>query len=57
MIILIADDEIYMVEYIKTLVEWEHYGFDQILTAAGGSMTRVSWTACESSSSVFIKDI
>ena len=38
MTVLIADDEIYMVEYIRTLVEWERYGFDQILTAAGGSM-------------------
>ncbi len=38
MTVLIADDEIYMVEYIKALVEWECYGFDRILTAAGGSL-------------------
>lgn len=38
--VLIADDEPYMIEYIKRLVDWESYGFCQVLTAKGGSMAR-----------------
>ncbi|HJC24539.1 MAG TPA: response regulator [Candidatus Eisenbergiella merdavium] len=38
--LLIADDEIYMLDYLKKLVDWEAYGFDQIFTAGGGSLAR-----------------
>lgn len=40
MTVLIVDDESYMIEYIKTLVDWDSYGFDRVLTAAGGSLAR-----------------
>ncbi len=40
MMVLIVDDEPYMIEYIKKLVDWESYGFTQVLTAKGGSMAR-----------------
>lgn len=36
--VLIVDDEPYMIEYIKKLVDWESYGFDQVITAKGGSI-------------------
>ncbi|WMJ86277.1 response regulator transcription factor [Anaerocolumna sp. MB42-C2] len=38
--VLIVDDEPYMIEYIKKLVDWRNYGFCQVLTAKGGSMAR-----------------
>lgn len=38
MTVLIADDEMYMVDYIKNLVDWKAYGFDRVLTAGGGSL-------------------
>lgn len=38
--LLIADDELYMAEYIQKLVDWKEYGFDQVFTANGGSMAR-----------------
>lgn len=38
--VLIADDEVYMLEYLKKLVDWESYGFSQVLTASGGSLAR-----------------
>lgn len=38
--VLIVDDEPYMIEYIKKLVDWESYGFCQVLTAKGGSIAR-----------------
>ncbi len=38
--VLIVDDEPYMIEYIKKLVDWGSYGFRQVLTAKGGSMAR-----------------
>lgn len=40
MVVLIVDDESYMVEYIKELVDWSEYGFDRVLTAGGGSLAR-----------------
>ena len=40
MTVLIVDDESYMVEYMKSLVDWKAYGFDQILTARGGGLAR-----------------
>lgn len=40
MTVLIVDDERYMVEYMKTLVDWNAYGFDRVLTAGGGSLAR-----------------
>jgi len=40
MIVLIVDDEIYMVAYIRKLIEWETYGFEKVLTAQGGSRAR-----------------
>jgi two-component system sensor histidine kinase YesM len=40
MMVLIVDDEPYMIEYIKKLVDWGSYGFTQVLTAKGGSMAR-----------------
>lgn len=40
MMVLIVDDEPYMIEYIKKLVDWKSYGFTQVLTAKGGSMAR-----------------
>lgn len=38
--VLIADDENYMLEYLKKLVDWSTYGFEQVLTAGGGSLAR-----------------
>ena len=38
--LLIADDELYMAEYIQKLVDWRDYGFDQVFVANGGSMAR-----------------
>lgn len=38
--VLIVDDESYMLEYLKTLTDWEALGFSQVLTARGGSMAR-----------------
>lgn len=38
--VLIVDDEIYMLDYLKSLVDWETYGFSKVLTARGGSMAR-----------------
>lgn len=38
--VLIVDDESYMIDYIKTLVDWNKYGFDTVLTATGGSLAR-----------------
>ena len=40
MTVLIVDDEAYMVEYMKDLVEWKEYGFDRVLTATGGSLAK-----------------
>lgn len=40
MTVLIVDDERYMIEYMKTLVDWAAYGFDRVLTAGGGSLAR-----------------
>ena len=40
MTVLIVDDESYMVEYMKNLVDWKSYGFDQVLTARGGGLAR-----------------
>lgn len=40
MTVLIVDDEPYMVDYMKTLVDWEKYGFQKVLTAGGGSLAR-----------------
>lgn len=38
--VLIVDDELYMVEYIRKLIDWESYGFDTVMTAKGGSLAR-----------------
>lgn len=38
--VLIVDDEPYMIEYIKKLVDWDNYGFCQVMTAKGGSIAR-----------------
>ena len=40
MTVLIVDDEAYMVEYMKDLVDWKGYGFDRVLTATGGSLAK-----------------
>lgn len=40
MTVLIVDDETYMVDYLKTIVDWNVYGFDQVLTAGGGSLAK-----------------
>lgn len=40
MTVLIVDDEVYMTDYIKKLVDWEQYGFDKVLTAGGSSLAR-----------------
>lgn len=40
MTVLIVDDEAYMTEYLKSLVDWDAYGFDRVLTAAGGSLAK-----------------
>lgn len=45
--VLIVDDEPYMIEYIKKLVDWENYGFYQVLTAKGGSMARDLLQECQ----------
>ena len=38
--VLIVDDEMYMVDYIRKLIDWESYGFDTVLTAKVGSLAR-----------------
>ncbi|MDO4621053.1 MAG: response regulator [Lachnospiraceae bacterium] len=38
--VLIVDDEPFMVDYLETLVEWEKLGYDEVITAKGGSMAR-----------------
>ena len=38
--VLIVDDEPYMVDYLRKLVDWEQYGFEHVYTAGGGSMAR-----------------
>ena len=38
--ILIVDDEPYMVDYLRKLVDWNAYGFENVYTAGGGSMAR-----------------
>ena len=38
--VLIVDDEPYMVDYLRKLVDWEQYGFEHVYTADGGSMAR-----------------
>lgn len=40
MTVLIVDDEPYMVEYMKKLVDWDSYGFGKVLTANGGSLAK-----------------
>lgn len=37
---LIVDDEVYMVDYIKKIADWEAHGFDEVMTAHGGSLAR-----------------
>lgn len=47
--LLIADDELYMAEYIQKLVDWRDYGFDQVFVTNGGSMARISFrNSCRS---------
>ena len=38
--VLIVDDEPYMVDYLRKLVDWEQYGFEHVYTAGGGSRAR-----------------
>lgn len=38
--VLIVDDEAYMVDYIKKIADWEVHGFDDVITAYGGSLAR-----------------
>lgn len=38
--VLIVDDEPYMVDYLRKLVDWEQYGFEHVYTAGSGSMAR-----------------
>ena len=38
--VLLVDDESYMTEYFKKLVDWKSYGFEEVLTASGGSIAR-----------------
>lgn len=38
--VLIVDDEPYMVDYLRKLVDWEQYGFEHVYTVGGGSMAR-----------------
>ena len=38
--VLLVDDESYMTEYHKKLVDWKSYGFEEVLTASGGSIAR-----------------
>lgn len=38
--VLIVDDEAYMADYIRKIIDWEQYGFDQVMTAYGGSLAR-----------------
>lgn len=55
MTVLIVDDEAYMTEYIKNLVDWENYGFDRVLTATGGSLARD--LLCQHKPELLITDI
>lgn len=34
--VLIVDDEPYMVDYLRKLVDWEQHGFEHVYTAGGG---------------------
>lgn len=47
MTVLIVDDEPYMVDYMKTIVDWESYGFDTVKTAGGGSLAKELLTKYE----------
>lgn len=38
--VLIVDDEPYMVDYLRKLVDWEQHEFEHVYTAGGGSMAR-----------------
>ncbi len=38
--VLIVDDEPYMVDYLRKLVDWNAYGFEHVYTAGGGSMAK-----------------
>lgn len=38
--VLIVDDEPYMVDYLRKLVDWNAYGFEHVYTAGSGSMAR-----------------
>lgn len=38
--VLIVDDEPYMVDYLRKLVDWEQHGFEHVYTAGGVSMAR-----------------
>ena len=38
--VLIVDDETYMLEYLKELVDWQSYGFNRVLTVSSGSLAR-----------------
>ena len=38
--VLIVDDEAYMLDYLKELVDWGSYGFDRVLTIGSGSLAR-----------------
>lgn len=55
MTVLIVDDEAYMLEYMKNLVDWGSYGFDRVLTAAGGSLARD--LLCQHKPELLITDI
>ena len=38
--VLIVDDETYILDYLKELINWEDYGFDRVLTVGSGSLAR-----------------
>lgn len=38
--VLIVDDEVYMLDYMKKLIDWEKFGFDQASFVRSGSLAR-----------------
>ena len=38
--VLIVDDETYMLDYLKEMIDWQSYGFDRVLTVSSGSLAR-----------------
>lgn len=38
--VLIVDDEMYILEFLRDLIDWKQYGFTQVICARGGSRAK-----------------